>query len=88
MELKTSGGQSASIAQTPPVFVRIDVDNISINGETVEKNDLISQINTLREEQQASAIILAVSDKVSAQSFVDVLTALQTLTGMRLQVVN
>lgn len=88
VELQTTGGKSVSATQTFPVFVRISSDNISLNGQTVEQKDLISQINTRREQQRANAIILAVSDTVSAQKFVDVLTTLQTLSGMRLQIVN
>ncbi|MEM8540164.1 MAG: biopolymer transporter ExbD [Pseudomonadota bacterium] len=88
VELQTSGGQSPNIAQAPPLFVKIDARQVSLNGQRVEETELVEEIKLQRARHDINAMIVSVDNSVSAQKFINVLTSLQALPGIRLQVVH
>ena len=76
------GTTGAARPETPPVFVKVDVDTVTLNGQAITLADLPAALAA----PNPTAAILALGPEVSAQRLTDVLTALRGVENLSLNV--
>jgi biopolymer transport protein ExbD len=80
-----AGAPEAS--ETPPVFLRLTPDALTLNGDPVEIPGVPERLAALS-EGAPPPIILALSGEVTSQRLVDVLVPLSTVPGATVTVID
>ncbi len=76
------GTAGAVTPDASPVFVKVDVDALTLNGEAVELADLAAAMTA----SDPTTAIIALGPDVSAQRLTDVLAALRGVENLALNV--
>lgn len=82
--MAVGSGASATVADVPPAFLRVQPDRVTLNAREVALADLPEALARL----EASTLLIAPQDAVSAQRLVDVLGAVRDLPGLNLQLIG
>ncbi len=77
-------GTATAEAATPPLFLRISEETISLNGQDIAIDGLVEAITS--EVDTPQSVIVSVTPNASAQRLTDVLMALRSLTTITLNV--
>lgn len=82
----TAAGTGAQRALAP-VYVRLDGDHISLNGDKIELGDLV---DALKDQAQAGAntIMLKLDEATVSQRFIDVYAVLRATPGLSVAVLR
>ena len=80
-----SGGAGAQT--TPPVFMQLRDDGVSINGTLKETDAAIEELKRL-EATGAKNLILSVRTGPTSQQLVDLMAAIRTGTKLRLSIIR
>ncbi len=75
-------GTTGAPPETPPAFVKVGVDTITLNGQAITLTNLPAALAA----PDRTAAILALGPGVSAQRLTDVLTALRNVENLSLNV--
>lgn len=92
VELLSAGaGQPEPTAQTP-LFVRLEPETLSLNGQPLSLEDLLagleSMLGTPRNETGDQVVLVSLDDAVSSQRLVDLLAVLRQVAGIRVSVLG
>lgn len=82
--MAVGSGASATVADAPPAFLRVQPDRIMLNANEVALPDLPEALAPLK----ATTLLIAPQDAVSAQRLVDVLGAVRDMPGLNLQLIG
>lgn len=85
-----AGGAAASPSDTPPAFLRLGPDTLSVNGEDTVLSDLETAFDALREnsDDTATPVIVSLRDEVSSQRLTDLLVALRGIEGVKVTILG
>ena len=85
-----SAASGTSVPSTPPLFLRLSVDDLSLNGQPVTLDDLATTVADKGAESGDEGTLLLVSpaDGVSSQGLVDVLTRLRLVPQLSVRVLG
>lgn len=78
-----SGGAIAS--GTPPVFLRLALNEVTLNGVATEVDRLAAELAAL---EDAETLLISMSDDVTAQRLTDVLVVLRAVEGLAVTVLE
>jgi biopolymer transport protein ExbD len=79
---------AASAGAAPPLFLRLDGDDLSLNGVPVELARLPEAIRSQSGGNPAPQVIVAVAGPATSQALVDVLAPLSRMEGPQVTVVE
>ncbi|MEP2980244.1 MAG: biopolymer transporter ExbD [Lentilitoribacter sp.] len=82
-----AGSGAGSNLQQSPVFLKLNEDKISLNGQTYTMDNLLVALQGLKSEV-TTKLILSVSQDVTAQRLVNVLTIIRPIEGFSLQIIH
>ena len=84
-DLPFSVGGAGAASSEPPIFLRLEVADMSINGKSTP---LVEAAETIAALSQSATVLISPQPGVTAQRLVDVLAALRGLAGARLHVLG
>ena len=84
-DLAFSVGGSGAISPDAPVFLRVDVATVSINGAPTPLEDAAAAVAAL---SPSPIVLISSQPGITAQRLADVLAALRGLSGARLHVLG
>lgn len=76
LPLQNAGGD-AEPGGSPPVFLRLEPDGLSLNGDAVTFDTLSAALSERRPPGETVTLLLAVGGEVSSQRLVDLLVLLR-----------
>ncbi|MBO6603091.1 MAG: biopolymer transporter ExbD [Roseicyclus sp.] len=76
LPLQNAGG-GAEPGASPPVFLRLEPDGLSLNGDAVTLDTLPAALSERRPPGETVTLLLAVGEEVSSQRLVDLLVLLR-----------
>lgn len=82
--MAVGSGTSTAATDSPPVFLRVQADQIMLNALEVSLVELPAEL----ERREATTLLIATQDAVSSQRLVDVLGAVRDLPGLSLQLIG
>lgn len=85
--LSGMSGTAAPLAD-PPLFLRLDGSDLSLNGMPITPPDVAAAIRTQSGDASAPRVIVAVAGQVTSQALVDVLAPLSRIPGAQITVVE
>ncbi|WP_422031420.1 biopolymer transporter ExbD [Roseovarius sp.] len=89
VEISAAAGGAAAQSDTPPAFLRLSPDTLSLNGEDVELTGLKPALDALREtEETETPVLVSLRDGVNAQRLTDLLVALRSVGPVRVTVLG
>jgi biopolymer transport protein ExbD len=84
-DLALSVGGAGGTTAEAPIFLRLAVDGLSVNGASIPLDQVATAIAAL---SPAPIVLISPQPGVTAQRLADVLTALQGLAGAQLHVLG
>lgn len=84
-DLALSVGGAGGAATEAPIFLRLAVDDVSVNGASIPLDQVATAIAAL---STTPIVLISPQPGVTAQRLADVLTALQGLAGAQLHVLG
>ncbi|SFJ69663.1 ExbD/TolR family protein [Celeribacter neptunius] len=84
VELAASGpGAAPTEAQTPPIFVQLSPEQITLNARETTLETLPIRLRADRATDETVTVILALKGAVTAQRLTDLLVTLRGIDGVR-----
>jgi biopolymer transport protein ExbD len=81
-----AAGSGTGVAQTAPVFLRLNPDAVTVNGQTATLSTVTDRIAAL--DQNAPRVLVSLAPGVTAQRLADLLATLRRQPGLRVQVLG
>lgn len=89
VEISAAAGGAAAQSETPPAFLRLSPDSLSLNGQEVDITGLKPALDELREtEETETPVLVSLRDGVNAQRLTDLLVALRSVGPVRVTVLG
>ncbi|PIE12794.1 MAG: biopolymer transporter ExbD [Rhodobacterales bacterium] len=90
VELLSAGSGTPQMAdqQQPPLFIRLGMDSLSLNGSEYPLEGLLAALPATEGPAQTQTILVSLADQVNAQRLVDVLAVLGQAKGFSVQVLG
>ncbi len=90
VELLSAGSGTPQMAdqQQPPLFIRLSMDSLSLNGSDYPLEELLAALPANEALAQPQTILVSLADQVNAQRLVDVLAVLGQAKGFTVQVLG
>lgn len=87
IQLSAAGaGASAPSSGTPPLFLQLGAESLSLNGTSLSLPALPTEI--IAQHPDATTLLVSAADDVSSQRLVDLLVALAPLSALSLTVLD
>jgi len=87
VQLAAAGAAPSGAPETPPIFVRLGAEALSVNARPVALAGLAEAMAPLIEAQPTRALV-SVGPDVTAQRLTDLLVALRGVSGVQVQVLS
>lgn len=87
IEFSSGGSGIVTEPNSPPLYVKLSEERLSLNGELYSNEELISELIGRRVETDTN-VILSVSEGVTAQRLINIISSIRTLDGFALQIVR
>jgi len=88
VELLSAGtGRAVASGQTP-VFLRLEPEGLSLNGQSQPMDDLANILGETVNETTDQMVLVSLDDAVTSQRLVDLLAVLRAVSGIRVQVLG
>ncbi|WP_172296084.1 biopolymer transporter ExbD [Pseudoruegeria sp. HB172150] len=87
----TTGGASAAPAAasaTPPIFLRLSAEEMSVNGQPVEIDALADRLQELRDGEDATVLVTIADDETTSQQLIELLVTLRGLPDLNVTVLE
>lgn len=79
----TAAGQSATVSSDqPPLFLRLQADDLSLNGQSLPLETLAGALASEADSETTRNLILALAADVSSQRLTDLLVILRGVSGI------
>lgn len=88
VELLSAGAGSAVTLGQPPVFLRLEPEGLSVNGQPNPMDDLANTLGETADGATDQMVLVSLDDAVSSQRLVDLLAVLRGISGIRVQVLG
>ncbi|MBO6919068.1 MAG: biopolymer transporter ExbD [Rhizobiaceae bacterium] len=82
-----AGSGAGATTSQAPLFIKLNEDRLSLNGTTYNINQLATALLDLQ-NAETTILLLSVSDDVTAQRLVNVMTLIRPLDGFKLQIIH
>ncbi|UWQ97438.1 biopolymer transporter ExbD [Rhodobacteraceae bacterium M385] len=86
IQLSAAGGGVAAPADTPPLFLQLGAETLSLNGTSLSLPALPAEITA--QHPDATTLLVSATDDVTSQRLVDLLVALAPLSALSLTVLD
>lgn len=88
VELLSAGAGNAQTAGKTPVFLRLEPEGLSLNGQPEPMDDLANSLGEFADEAAEQMVLVSLDDAVTSQRLVDLLAILRSVRGIRVQVLG
>lgn len=89
IELNAGGsGAPGASADTPPLFLRMTDDGLSLNGSPITLDDLPRKLAELKKEENTRLLIAPAGQNVTSQSLIDLLVSVRRTEGLSVTVLE
>lgn len=86
VELSAAGSGTGSTADTKPIFLQLEIDEVRLNGESVSLENLAT--SQLGQAEDGAVLLVALGADVTAQRLTDLLVSLRGLPALRVTVMG
>ena len=86
--LSTAQGGSAEVAKTPPLFVQISADRMSLNAQSVTLGTIADVARSKRRAAGGQPVLVSLGSNASAQRLSDLLVALRRVPRLAITVLE
>lgn len=88
VEIAAAGGGGASPSDTPPIFLRLAVDTLNLNGQPQSLETLPDAFDPPVGEAAPTPVLISLQDDVNAQRLADLLIVLRGVGGLQVTVLG
>ena len=88
VEIAAAGGGGTSTSETPPMFLRLAAETLSLNGQAQSLETLPDAFDPPQAEAVATPVLISLQDDVNAQRLADLLIVLRGVGGLQVTVLG
>ena len=86
VELSAASSGSAVVSETPPLFLQLGPQTLSLNGDALGLEDLSG--SALAQAEEGTLLLVSLAADVDAQRLTDLLVALRGMPALRVTVLG